>query len=146
MSQTCYVTIQATKRLRPPSQVASALVLLRITAPHDGHSSQLFVDHNHRSAQFLPAVGRSAITASSSDPGHWCVKHGPVAVCNRQKSLISCKRGSSLKKRYNLSKSMLCTSDPSSNFFLRPTSEMLGLFYQLRKRSNPTQRVGLAVS
>ena len=30
-------------------------------APHTGQSSQLFIDYNHRSAQFLPAVARSAL-------------------------------------------------------------------------------------
>jgi len=30
----------------------------KVYAPHSGQSSQLLFDHNHRSAQFLPAVAR----------------------------------------------------------------------------------------
>ena len=50
-------------------------------APHTGQSSQLFLDHHHRSAQFLPAVAKSAlnlpVTASRE---HWRVSFNECSV------------------------------------------------------------------
>ena len=42
------------------------LELIRNSAPHTGQSSQLSLDHDDRSAQFLPAVARSALNQSLS--------------------------------------------------------------------------------
>ena len=43
-------------------------------APHTGQSSQLFLDANRRSAQFLPAVARSALNLPfTQNCEHWLI-------------------------------------------------------------------------
>ena len=51
---------------------ASYPISLRIVAPHTGQSSQLVVDANRRSAQFLPTVPRSALNLPiTPSREHW---------------------------------------------------------------------------
>ena len=40
-------------------------IFLEYPAPHSGQSSQLSFDHDHRGAQFLPKVARSALICQS---------------------------------------------------------------------------------
>src|SRR5215207_4796091 len=54
---------QALKKMLPSRW--PLLRLFRSSAPHSGQSSQLSSDLNHRSAQFLPAVARSALNLPS---------------------------------------------------------------------------------
>jgi len=47
---------------------------LMMIAPHSGQSSQLSLDHEHGSAQFLPAVARNALNLTvNPNREHWCL-------------------------------------------------------------------------
>jgi hypothetical protein len=54
-------------------------------APHTGQSSQLFLDANHRSAEFLPTVARSALNSASHSESRALARKGLTsAACNRE--------------------------------------------------------------
>src|SRR5262249_14969825 len=52
------ITNKTGQRKKAAAADSSDLV---ISCPHSGQSSQLSLDHNHRSAQFLPTLARSAL-------------------------------------------------------------------------------------
>ena len=87
-------------------------------APHTGQSSQLFIDHNHRRAQFLPAVARSALNlALTPNREHW-------QVSDLQVRRITVR----------------ATVDNLRNFSLTTTAEMRNLFQPLEHYSLTTDR------
>ena len=56
-------------------------VAFKVDGSHTGQSSQLSLDHNHRGAQFLPAVARSALNLPiTPSRTHWRISPKECSV------------------------------------------------------------------